>query len=371
MRAIKLLVVVLCCGLLAATLSPTESLASPAGLTSGPPAVHQIAEIGATAAIAVDLTNGLQLYASNADTPVPPASTMKLATVIVARSILSPGELVEITDADLYLGEDYSQMGLMAGDVVSVEALFYGATMASGADAALALARVAGNRLEPGTGDPVGRFVAEMNTWAARHQMYNSHFTNPVGFDDDGHVVTARDLVRLVREILKDPLLARVFTTPEVIVHVDGPNAREMYLVTTNQLMLTGDAIGGKTGTEDLAGECLVNIVRRGEHLLVTVVMGSQDRYGDTWEILNDLEQRISFVDFGSTGWFPGLQEDLASRGLFMPVGTTRMMTREQAENLSYRLELANEPSPAGRAGVVVFLIGQRELLRLPVHRQG
>ncbi len=371
MRALKLLIVVMCCGLLAATLSPTVALASPSTITAGPPAVHRMPELDASSAIAVDLDSGLQLFGTNADLPVPPASTMKLVTVIVARGILPPGEMIEIVEADLYLGEDYSQMGLVAGDVVSVEALFYGATMASGADAALALARVAGQRLDAGTNDPVGRFVAEMNAWAERHQMFNSHFTNPVGFDDPGHVVTARDLVRVVREVLKDPLLARVITTPEVIVNVAGPDAREMYLVTTNQLMLSGDAIGGKTGTENEAGECLVNIVRRGDHLVVTVVLGSQWRYDDTWAILNDLDSRISFVTLGHGSTFPGLHDELAAQGLHIPVGTTRLMTPEQAENLSYRLELASEPSPAGRAGVVVFQIGQRELLRLPVHRQG
>lgn len=371
MRALKLLIVVLCCGLLAATLSPVTTLASPAMIDVGPPAVHRMPELDATSAIAVDLTNGLQLYANDADLPVPPASTMKLVTVIVAREILSPGELVEIVESDLYLGEDYSQMGLVAGDVVSVEALLYGATMASGADAALALARVAGDRLQPGSSDPVARFVAEMNAWAERHQMHRSHFTNPVGYDDDGHLVTARDLVRVVQQFLKDPLLTRVITTTEVVVTVGGWNPREVYLLTTNQMMIGGDGIGGKTGTESAAGECLVNIVRRGDHLVVTVVLGSQWRYDDTWAMLNDMDSRFSFVTLGHGATFPGLHEELAAQGLFIPVGATRFMTVEQAENLSYRLELGGELSSAGRAGVVIFQIGQREVLRLPVHRQG
>jgi hypothetical protein len=44
------------------------------------------------------------------------------------------------------------------------------------------------------------------------------------------------------------------------------------------------------------------------------------------------------------------------------------MMTPEQVQQLSYDLLLTGNRSPNGRAGVVVFRLGDREIARLPVH---
>lgn len=343
--------------------------ASISTLAEGPAAAAQAAPtLSARSAIAVDLTSGLQLYNAEGDVPVLPASTAKMVTVLAARGILLPDELVTIVDADLYLGEDYSQMGLLAGDVATVESLFYGALLASGADASLALARVAGLRLDPETTDPVGRFVEEMNRYAASIGMQRSHFSNPVGFDDENNFTTARDLVHAAERLLADPLLARVTATPEALVNVAGPNARELYLVTTNEMVLQGDSIGGKTGTEDLAGECLVNVTRRGEHIIVTVVMGSEARFADTIALLESVTHRYQFVRLGAGSTALGVVDELASLGLQFPVGSTVMMTPEQANALHYELQLIEDSTQGRRAGVVVYSTGEREILSLPVY---
>ena len=368
MRIVRLILVAILLGTISAGIRPAVVNGSPSMPFEGPGAAHSSPELGARSSIAVDLTNGLQLHADDADTQVAPASTMKVVTALVARQILDPAETVTIIEDDLYLGEEYSQMGLMAGDVATVESLFYGALLMSGADASLALARVAGQRLDPSTSDPVGRFVQQMNTYAQQYKMFGSQFTNPVGIDDEAHYTTARDLVRASEQMLNDWLLARVIATPEIVVAVGGPNAREIYLYSTNQFVLNGEAIGGKTGTTEAAGQCLINIVKRGEHILVTVVMGSQDRFADTQVLLDSLFERFRFVDLGAGSSVPGIGEELAALNLAFPVASTVIMTPEQEEQLSYDLQLTGNRSSNGRAGVVVFSIGEREVLRLPVH---
>jgi serine-type D-Ala-D-Ala carboxypeptidase (penicillin-binding protein 5/6) len=368
MRRFRLLSGVLVCILLAMVYAPASVVASPSMPTAGPPAAHSAPELTAGAAVSIDLTSGLQLYNKNGDTRVAPASTMKMVTVLVASRILGPSELITIVEADLFLGEDYSQMGLMAGDIATVESLLYGAMLSSGADAALALARVAGQRLDPGASDPVARFVEEMNAFAVEHGMMNSSFANPVGVDEEGHYTSARDLVRAAEQMLDDWLLSRVLAMPEIVVAVGGPNAREIYMFSTNQFLLSGDAVGGKTGTTEEAGQCLVNIVRRGDHTIVTVVMGSEDRYLDTESLLEDIGARFRFVVLGAGSAVPGLAEDLVIAGLHVPVSRTVMMTTEQAEGLTYELQLMPNLSTSGKAGIVVFRLGNDELSRLPVY---
>lgn len=368
MRFFRLVSCVVLVLLVSTVATPAVVVASASMPYAGPLPSHAAPDLGARASIAIDLTNGLQLHAHDADMRVAPASTVKLVTLLVARQILDPQEMITIVEADLYLGEEYSQMGLMAGDVATVEGLIYGSMLMSGADASLALARVAGQRLDPATGDPVGRFVQEMNAYAQQHRMYGTSFVDPVGADHEQQYTTARDLVRAMEQVLDDWLLYQIGSTPEVIVVVGGPNAREMYLYSTNQMMHWGGSIGGKTGTTDNAGECLVNVTTRGDHVIVTVVMGSIDRYGDTAALLESISERFSFVVLGAGSNVPGVVDDLALHGLGFPVRTTVMMTPEQVQQLSYDLLLTGNRSPNGRAGVVVFRLGDREIARLPVH---
>lgn len=338
---------------------PTEG---PAGAAQPGP------EISARVALAVDLTNGLQLFNREGDVSVAPASTVKIVTALVAREILNLDEEIVVDERDLILGEDYSKMGLELGDVVTVRALLYGTLLSSGGDAALALARAAGQRIDPATDDPVRRFVDEMNAYGVRHGMLGSHFANPVGVDADDSYMTARDLIRATEQVLNDWELARIVATPEITVAVGGPNAREIYLFSTNQLVLNGESFGIKTGTTEAAGECLVNVTRLGDHTVVTVIMGSLDRYTDTQALLDSVGQRYSFVSLGAGSPSIGAADELAGLGLAFPIGRTIIMTPGQAESLTYELQLSDDRSPRGKSGVVVFRVAEREVLRLPVY---
>lgn len=337
--------------------------------TEGPSAAAQTAPVlSARVALAVDLTNGLQLFNRDGDVSVAPASTVKIVTALVARGVLGLDEEVVIEERDLALDDDYSMMGVGVGDVVSVRALLYGTMLSSGGDAALALARVAGYRLDPNTGDPVQRFVDEMNAYAVRHGMSGSQFSNPVGIDAADSYVTARDLVRATENVLNDWELARIAATPEIVVSVAGPNARDLYLFSTNQLVLNGESIGVKTGTTDAAGECLVNVTRIGDHTVVTVIMGSVDRYADTQALLDSVSERYSFVTLGAGSPSLGASDELEARGLMFPIGFTMVMSPANADALQYELELSDDPTMQGKSGVVVFRVESQEVLRLPVY---
>jgi D-alanyl-D-alanine carboxypeptidase (penicillin-binding protein 5/6) len=94
-------------------------------------------------------------------------------------------------------------------------------------------------------------------------------------------------MLRATERLLEDPVLAEIAAMPEAMVAIGGPNPRELYLVSTNQFVLNGDSFGVKTGSTDNAGECLLNATWKGDHQVVTIIMGSMDRYADTQTLLD------------------------------------------------------------------------------------
>jgi len=105
---------------------------------------------------------------------------------------------------------DGSDIGLKKDESMTVRNLLYCALVGSGNDAAYTLAVN-----YPGG---VSAFVQKMNEKAAEIHLTNTHFTNPVGWDEDGHLSTARDLASLAMVALKQPLISQIVATPQVIL---------------------------------------------------------------------------------------------------------------------------------------------------------
>lgn len=317
--------------------------------------------------LVVDLTTGIEIYGSNADAPLPPASTMKIVTALVAASILGLDEQVTVQEGDILDPTVFSNMQLQPGDVVNVRTLLHGVLIPSGADAAMALAREAGNRLEPGTADPVGRFVAEMNVWASKHGMTNSNFTNPVGTDDPQHFTSARDLVRATQVLLDDWLLARIVAMESYTAEIGGPNARQVELTNSNQFITRDDVYGIKTGTEEIAGQCLITGFWRGDNQIVTVVLGSADRYADTQAVMDAVDGAYRWLALGIGAVSQGASDALAAQGLTFMTRRTVLMTVAQAEQITWELVIDSQPR-GDRVGAVVFKLDGRVVARMSIY---
>lgn len=339
------------------------------GLSGSGPRSNQIepVPVSATAVLVVDLTTGIEIYASNADQALPPASTMKIVTALVAKSILPLDTQVTIQEGDLLDPTVYSNMQLQAGDIVDVATLLHGVLIPSGADAALALAREAGLRLEPGTTDPVGRFVAEMNTWAVQHGMSHSHFTNPVGADDPENVASARDLVRAAEALVNDRLLARIVELETYVASVTGPAVRDIHLVNSNEFISRDDVFGIKTGTEDLAGQCLITGFWRGDNRIISVVLGSEDRYWDTQVVMDAVDGTYRWLALGIGATSQGATEALAERGMSFQMRRTVLMRVDQAEQITWEIMLDSQPR-GERLGEVIFRLDDRVVARMSIY---
>ncbi len=341
------------------TATPTESP------TLVPP------NLTAKAVYAVDVTDHSVLYAQNADSPLPPASTTKIITAIVVVRHASPGALVTIEQSDTVDGTIYSHMGLIAGDVVSVRSLLAGMLLNSGGDAAYALARYVGGLLpDQSNSDPRQRFVDEMNRVSSQLGMTNTHFVDPDGRDTPGHLTTAHDLAIAAADLFKYQLLQQLVDTRSETVPVQGPNARDITLYNTNELLGSPDVHGVKTGTTDAAGQCLVLAVWRGNARVITVVLGSTDRYADTNSLLDYLDQQFKWVRLGRGGDLQDLNAELANKGYSLAITKTVLLTTSEADQLHYSLSItpSSDKSPLAAQGEVVFLIGSRPIWRIAVY---
>jgi serine-type D-Ala-D-Ala carboxypeptidase (penicillin-binding protein 5/6) len=221
-------------------------------------------EVTSRAVLIYDVSANETLLAHNADLSLPPASLTKLMTALLileredlqAQVIIQPGDLV-----------GGATMGLQAGEALTVEQLLWGLLVPSGNDAAMALAR-----FHSGQGQS---FVQRMNGRAQELGLTRSRFENPHGFDADGHLSSALDLLRLSQELWQYPLFREIVGTASTTVA--GRQLRS-----TNHLL--GDypgANGIKTGTTAGAGQSLIARIERDGRAVVIVILGSQDRFAD------------------------------------------------------------------------------------------
>jgi D-alanyl-D-alanine carboxypeptidase (penicillin-binding protein 5/6) len=205
--------------------------------------------VTAKAVYVEDATAGTALYSLNQDERRSPASTTKLMTaLVIANNTTDWQELVTADASDILTAEDgESFMGLLEGDVLTVEQLMYGIMMPSGNDGAHAMARLVGGKLlaaEGATGDPVERFVQEMNATAANLGLQNTHFTNVSGLYGEDHYTSARDMAVIASEAFAVPQIAVASSVPTYTFTTQGANPREMTLQNTNKMLGTDGVIG-------------------------------------------------------------------------------------------------------------------------------
>jgi D-alanyl-D-alanine carboxypeptidase (penicillin-binding protein 5/6) len=134
-----------------------------------------------------------------------------------------------------------------------------------------------------------------MNQKAVELHLANSNFTNPAGLDDPSHYSTARDLIRASWVAMQDPRFARMVGTKSMTVaSVDGKIQHK--LTNINELLGVIDGVAGvKTGWTAAARENLVTYIVRNGHPVLIAVLGSQDRFGET-------KQMIDWI-FGNFNW--------------------------------------------------------------------
>lgn len=236
-------------------------------------------QLSARAAVVYDVDSDKVLYHKSATTPVKIASISKLMTAIVA-SKLKPDLSEEVTVPD---GMQYiipSIMGLRRGERLTLHDLMAGMLIKSGNDAATLLGSSSAGSLSA--------FVEQMNRTASELGMTNTVFANPHGLDVPEAHSTAQDVARMAAFAFQNPTIRELAGTRSMVVVSRDYSRTTHYLVNSDKLLAENiGIIAGKTGFTDEAGLCLVVLVERNGHRIVSVVLGSEDRAEDSRRLID------------------------------------------------------------------------------------
>ncbi len=213
----------------------------------------------------VDYHSGTVLAEKQAGLVLPPASLTKMMTVYVVGEYLQQGaitmdDMAGISEQAWRTGG--SRMFIEVGTQVRLEDLLRGVIIQSGNDASVALAEhIAGSE---------AAFAGLMNAAARRLGMTESSFRNSTGLGEQGHYMTARDLVTLAMALIRDhPGLYAMHSEREFTFN-------RIHQQNRNRLLWQQEGVDGiKTGRIDAAGYCLVASAERDGMRLVSVVMGA------------------------------------------------------------------------------------------------
>lgn len=222
-------------------------------------------DVSAKAALVMEADSGQVIYEKNADEPMLIASTTKILTALV---VLERCELDrEVVVEAAWTGVEGSSMYLEAGQRLTIRELLYGLMLASGNDAAVALACI--------TAGSVEAFAALMNEKAASLGCENAHFVNPNGLDAAEHHASARDLAIITREAIGHEAFREIVST-------ESKTVGELTFTNHNRLLRECEGVFGvKTGYTEAAGRSLVTCCERNGMTLICVTLSDPDDWND------------------------------------------------------------------------------------------
>jgi D-alanyl-D-alanine carboxypeptidase (penicillin-binding protein 5/6) len=223
------------------------------------------------------------LYQREPDLRLPPASTTKVITAILAlESGRKLSELLTVSKAATRVPA--SKLYLRPGQKLTIEDLLYGVMLSSANDAS--------NVLAEGIGGSVERFAELMTKKAHLLGATNTHFANPHGLTAPDHYSTVRDLATIFQYAMKNPMFRTIVQTK--ISAVSSSTLvrkkvvpRRISVRNHNRLLWNFEGtLGGKTGYTHAAQKCFVGAVQRNGATLLIAILGSRNLWGDTRQLL-------------------------------------------------------------------------------------
>lgn len=261
---------------------------------NGIPCVYAVqTSVSAQCAVVICADSGDILYAKNADTKRPMASTTKIMTSLLALEEAQKNNKQVTVTKDMYA--EGSSMYLKEGEVLTLKDLAAGMMMVSGNDAANAVAL--------SLSDSFGHFAELMNKKAQEIGMKNTSFVTPSGLDDVNHYSTAYDMALLMSYAMKNDDFAQLTGKTQESVEFISPSGEVRYYGNHNKLLkLYEYCIGGKTGFTDSAGRCLVTCAQKDGVRLIAVTLNAPDDWNDHITLYNYGFSMAEAVKLDSSG---------------------------------------------------------------------
>ena len=241
---------------------------------------------GAKACVIIDARSGRALLTHNADAALPMASTTKVMTALLA---LELGDLdAPVTCSRNAFGVPGTSIYLAEGETLTLREMLYGLMLASGNDAATAIAEHIGGTVED--------FCRMMTARAAELGCENTVFLTPHGLPCEGHYTTARDLALIAREAMTHPEFREIVSATRATIPWEGRDY-DRILNNKNKLLTTYEgATGIKTGYTKKAGRCLVFGAQREGMEIIGVVLNCPDWFGEAARLLDMAFERYEAV---------------------------------------------------------------------------
>lgn len=221
-----------------------------------------------------NLTDNKELYSFNEKEKRSMASLTKAMAVLVALDNIENTQEIAPCSTKYYqelVEKNYSISPLSPGEKTNYEDLLYASLLPSGADAVYSIME----NLEWTEEE----YVALLNEKAEELKMKNTHYENIIGGDDKFHYTTAKDLMKLFKEGLKNPKFRQIISTKEFRTHPTTSHPEGVLLKHTILSLLTPEMengfkiLGGKSGSTNKAGLCWVTLgeVHGKEYLVITL----------------------------------------------------------------------------------------------------
>lgn len=250
-------------------------------------------DLSARSGVVIDRQSGRVLYAKNAEAKMPMASTTKVMTAICALENGNLDDIVEVHPSAV--GVEGSSMYLGHGEKITLENLVYGLMLASGNDAAVAIAMHMSGSVE--------NFSDLMNDTAVKIGAKNTSFKNPNGLDAEGHYTTAYDLALITRYGLENVNgFAEIVKTYEKKMPWHGKDY-DRILHNHNKLLRLYDGCDGvKTGFTKKSGRCLVSSATRDNLGVIAVTLNAPNDWDDHTKMLDYAFENFSMKKIVTKG---------------------------------------------------------------------
>ncbi len=270
-----------------------------------------VGNIGCDYASSYDVTNSVQLYDKSGDSKAYPASTTKVITGLTALQFASlddtytiEKEIIDLT----YEGSSPSTAGLKAGQVWTMRQLLYAMLLPSGNDAAYGVAACAMQKFPEYANktarERIDKFAEMMTEFTTKIGATNCHFMTPDGnsyytasneYEERAlnHYVTANDMVKVANYAFACGALAEVMGTASISYQIES--GENIVLSNTNSFIKSSSSyynpyvIGGKTGTTNAAGGCLISGAEKDGRFIIVVVLKASDRYASSRLLYNQI----------------------------------------------------------------------------------
>lgn len=271
----------------------------------------------ARACVIIDEVTGRILLSSNETLPLPMASTTKVMTALLALEQGDPDSLV--TCSRNAFGVPGTSIYLSEGETLTLTQMLYGLLLASGNDAATAIAEHIGGTVE--------NFCRMMTERAAELGCTDTVFLTPHGLPQEGHYTTAYDLALIAREAMQHEFFREIVSTRRATIPWEG-REYDRVLNNKNKLLSTYEgATGIKTGYTKKAGRCLVFGAERDGMRIIGVVLNCPDWFNEAARLMD-----VAFARFESVTM---LQEGEVVGSIPVASSDTERINAVTASNLS------------------------------------